>query len=237
MSTQVEAKTWKDVWAARQLDPARPSVLSRLLAADGMDTGFGSVEEDSWRRYVLKTAALLGIGPQSSVFEVGCGAGAWLHELDRLGCQIAGLDASPALIGYAREHMPRGDWHLGDASTLAPQPACDFAVASGVFLYFPSLEYAGTVLERMTRKARVAVAILDVPDLATRDAALAERRRIAGENEYRRRYAGLDHLYFARSWFQSALESLGAARIEIRDQQIEGYANSRFRFNVYAWLG
>ncbi|MGH9600272.1 MAG: hypothetical protein ACRD27_10440, partial [Terracidiphilus sp.] len=54
-------KTWKDVWDARRLDPSRPSVLSRLLAADGMDTGFGSVGEEPWRKFVLETAAAAGI--------------------------------------------------------------------------------------------------------------------------------------------------------------------------------
>ena len=232
----MSAQTWKEVWGTRRLDPARPSVLSRLLAADGMDTGFGSVDEEAWRSYVLETASAIGIHSRSSVFEVGCGAGAWLYELGRLGCEIGGLDASAALIGYAREHLPCGCWQIGDASTLETVLACDFVVASGVFLYFPSLEYARDVLERMVGKARQGVLVLDVPDLATRDAALAERKRIAGEDEYRRRYAGLDHLYFDRSWFQSTLASLGAARIRIQNQSIDGYANSQYRFNVFAWL-
>jgi trans-aconitate methyltransferase len=232
----VRPQTWKDVWDARRIDSSRPTVLSRLLAADGMDTGFGSVEEKPWRSYVLKAATAIGIHAESSVFEVGCGAGAWLYELSRLGCEIGGLDASPALIGYAREHLPAGRWLQGDASTLETVPRYDFVVSSGVFLYFPSLEYAQGVLDLMVSKARMGVLVLDVPDLATRDAATAERHRIAGEESYRRRYDGLDHLYFDRSWFQSTLTSLGVPRIRIENQCIDGYSNSRYRFNVFAWL-
>lgn len=230
------AQTWKDVWNARRIDPSRPSVLARLLAADGMDTGFGSVEEDSWRAYVLRTAADIGIGPRSSVFEVGCGAGAWLYELHRLGCEVAGLDASPALVGYAREHLPRGNFSVGEAAALEPAPAYDFVISSGVFLYFPSLDHAARVLERMMRKASRGLLILDVPDLALREDALAARRGAMTEEKYRSRYEGLDHLYFPRAWFRSQLHRLGVRRIEIRDQSIDGYGNSRYRFNVLAWL-
>jgi len=229
-------QTWKQVWDARRLDASLPSVLARLLAADGMDTGFGSVGEEPWRQYVLETAAAIGIQPHNSVFEVGCGAGAWLYELSRLECQVAGLDASPALIGYARDHMPEGNWLLGDAAALDPSPPYDFLVSSGVFLYFPSLDYARGVLERMVSKARDGVLLLDLPDLSKREDALAERRRMTGEDVYRRRYAGLDHLYFDKAWFQQTLESFGVTRIRIEDQRIDGYSNSRYRFNVYAWL-
>lgn len=232
MSTQ----TWKDVWDARRIDPSRPSVLARLLALDGMDTGFGSVDEEPWRAYVLRSAAEIGIHPGSSVFEVGCGAGAWLYELACMGCDVAGLDASPALIGYAREFLPQGNWLIGEAAGLEPLPACDFVVSSGVFLYFPSLEYAHRVLERMVRKARQGVLILDVPDAALHLQALAARRQTMDEETYRRRYRGLDHLYFERTWFQSALAGLGAVRVNICNQSIDGYGNSAYRFNVFAWL-
>lgn len=230
-------QTWQEVWEARRIDPARPTVLAQLLAADGMDTGFGSVGEEAWSRYVLDTAETIGIVAESSVFEVGCGAGAWLYELDRMGCQVAGLDGSATLIGYAREHLPRGHWTIGDAASLDAEPRYDFVVSSGVFLYFPSLDYAQSVLARMAAKARRGLLILDVPDLATREAALAERMRIAGGASYQQRYQGLDHLYYAREWFDATLAALGLHRTVIRDQAIDGYINSRYRFNVFAWLG
>jgi trans-aconitate methyltransferase len=229
-------QTWKAVWEARQLDASRPNPLAQLLAADGMDTGFGSVGEQAWRRYVVETARTIGIEPGCSVFEVGCGAGAWLYELDRIGCQVAGLDGSAALIGYARQHLPRGQWTVGDAADLDPRPRYDFVVSSGVFLYFPSLDYARTVLERMVQKASMGLLVLDVPDRACRDAALAERMRIAGD-DYGQRYDGLDHLYYERSWFQDALASLGIRRTVVGDQSIEGYINGQYRFNIFAWLG
>jgi len=214
--------------------PAAGSLLARLMAADGLDTGFGSVGEEPWRRFVLETAAALGITPGRSVFEVGCGAGAYLYELYRQGCRVAGLDASSALMGYAEQAMPEAQWQLADASQLDPSTKYDFVISSGVFLYFPSLDYAQRVLERMVRKARHGVMVLDVPDLATRDQAEAMRRRMAGEEAYASKYEGLDHLYISKRWFRSTLAPLNVADVRIRNQQIEGYANSAYRYNVFA---
>jgi trans-aconitate methyltransferase len=205
------------------------------MAADGLDTGFGDVDEASWRAFVRHTAAVAGLGAGDSVFEVGCGAGAYLYELSRTGCRVGGLDASEALLGYARAVMPEGRWSHGDASALDPAEPWDATVACGVFLYFPDLDYARAVLQRMARKARRVLMVLEVPDLAKRDATESMRRRLRGEAEYAAKYDGLSHLYMAKSWFETTLPELGFGKIRIEDQAIEGYANSAARYNVYAW--
>jgi SAM-dependent methyltransferase len=230
------AQNWKEVWEARQMDRTRGSVLAQLLAADGFDTGFGSLSESAWRQYVRQTAAAIGITPGASVFDVGCGSGAYLFELHQIGCRVAGLDASSALIRYANAVMPSGHWVCADAAELDISEPYDFVVASAVFLYFPSLGYSRCVLERMVAKARHGVLISDVPDLAKRALAMELRKREMGENAYVRRYAGLEHLYFDKAWFTTTLAALGVARARIEDQCVEGYANSAYRFNVFGWF-
>jgi trans-aconitate methyltransferase len=230
------AATWKEVWEARRLDPAYGSVLAQLLAADGFDASFSLIGDESWRRHVLGTAAVIGIGPGASVFDVGCGAGAYLFELAGQGCTVAGLDASSTLLRYAAQTMPAGDWIHADAAELDVREPYDFVIASASFHYFPSLDHAAGVLRRMVRKARRGVMVLDVPDLAKRDAAIESRRRMAGEEEYACKYSGLDHLYFDRAWFRTVLSDAGVARVEIADQRIEGYANAAHRYNVFGWL-
>jgi trans-aconitate methyltransferase len=229
------AKTWKEVWASRRLDPARASTMSRLLAADGWDTGFGNVEEAAWQRYVERTARAIGMTPGSRVFEVGCGAGAYLFALHEAGCEVAGLDPSAALLTYARDAIPHGRFVLAEAADLDPLAQYDFVVSSGVFLYFPCLDYARNVLERMVRKARRGVMVLDVPDLAKRDDALELRRAWAGDRAYAQKYQGLDHLYYDRAWFEAVLAAAGVTRMRIDDQEIDGYANAVHRYNVLAW--
>ena len=224
---------WKDVWAARTLDPARTSLLERLMAADGLDTGFGSVTEAAWRALVERTARTLGLAAGSRVFEVGCGAGAFLYPLAEIGCVVGGLDQSDALIGYASAALPDGQWLQGDASALDPAEAWDVVLACGVFMYFPDPNYARGVIARMAAKATRAVAILDVPDLARREEAMAFRRGSMGAVEYQERYRDLDHLFYDRSWMQRVLTEVGATDVRIEDQQVSGYQNARFRFNAF----
>lgn len=227
---------WKDVWAARTLDAGKASRLEQLMAADGLDTGFGSVSEAAWRAFVVRTAASLGLVKGSRVFEVGCGAGGFLYPLYEAGCVVGGLDQSEALIGYASAAMPEGQWTQGDASVLEPSEAWDVVLACGVFMYFPDPGYARGVIARMAAKATRAIAILDVPDVARREDAMAFRRGSMGEAEYEAKYRGLDHLFYDRSWMKRVLIEVGATDVRIEDQQVSGYQNARFRFNAFATL-
>lgn len=228
--------SWKRVWDARQLDTSRPSTLARLMAADGLDTGFGDVSEANWRTFVAAIASELDIGANDRVFEVGCGAGAFLYELWRNGAVVTGVDQSAALVGYAREAMPTGKFAVGDAADIDPADQHDIVVACGVLLYFPDLDYASRVVAAMCRKARRAVAILDNPDATKREAAMALRRAAAGgAAAYEARYRGLDHLYFDKEWMRTALEREGMTAVRIEDQRIAGYTNAAYRFNAIAF--
>lgn len=227
--------TWRQVWEARKLSSDEGSTLAALMVADGLDTGFGSAPEESWREFVRDSAATLGVATSSSVFEVGCGAGAYLYELAQQGCAVAGSDISSAQIEHVRQAIPGGVFRVEEAHLIEADEAFDFVVATGVFQYFPSLDYAQEVLQRMASKARRGVAVLDIPDADTKDEAMAFRRGSMGEDEYAQRYAGLDHLYIDRGWLESQLPPLGFERWRLEDQSISGYWNSAFRFNMFAW--
>jgi trans-aconitate methyltransferase len=223
---------WAEVWARRTLDTRLPSTLARLMAADGFDTSYASASEEAWRTFVEESAATLGIAAGDDVYEVGCGAGAFLLPLAERDVRVGGLDASPALVAMAREAMPGGAFEVRSASELDEAP-CDVVVSCGVFLYFPDTDYAARVVGAMVRKARRGVAILEVPDLARREGALAMRRGHLGEAEYEARYRGLDHLYFDRAWMRETMERAGLVDVVVRDQSIAGYANGAFRFNAF----
>jgi SAM-dependent methyltransferase len=227
---------WSEVWANRQLDPSKGSVTAQLLAADGFDTGFGNVAEAHWTAYVDQWTAAMEITPETSVFEVGCGAGAFLYEMHRRGCHVGGIDQSSALIEIAKSVMPDGRFEVADAAELSLEPRTDIVVSSAVFLYFPSLEYASAVLRRMATRAERGVLILDLPDLARRDAAMAHRiATVGGQQAYEERYRGLDHLYFSRNWVEETLTSCGLVEVRTADQNLAGYANGEFRFNAWGF--
>jgi len=229
----VSEQTWSAVWERRTLDRGA-STLEALMRADGLDTGFGNVSEAAWRAFSERVGDRLGVGAGTRVFEVGCGAGAFLWPLAQRGASVAGLDGSATLVGYAREAMPDGRFVQSDARDLDTTETFDVVLACGVFMYFPHESYAAEVVAKMAAKSTRALAILDVPDRATRDAALAHRRGTLGPEEYAKKYAGLDHLFLDRAWLETQVKSAGFTHVATEDQRVDGYANAAFRFNVFA---
>jgi SAM-dependent methyltransferase len=236
MTTAGSADRWREVWAKRSLDRSHATTLSMLMAADGLDTAFGEISEAAWCDSARRWAARLRARSGASVYEVGCGAGAFLWVLERLGCSVGGIDLSASLIESAREVMPAGQFDIGEAIDLAAEPKADVVVSFGAFLYFPNLDYAAAVIAAMAARARTAVAILDLPDLATRADALAHRIELAGgEAAYRQRYDGLGHIYYDRRWVADRLRDSGLADVATATQDIRGYANGPFRFNAWGF--
>lgn len=225
------SNNWHTVWNKKSVLDAKPSVLENLIAADGFDI-FGGIEQSGWLNHVRRIGARLGITEGASLYEVGCGAGAFLYPFHAAGHPVGGSDFSSSLVTSAREAMPGADIDAREAAEIDPQTRYDVVLAHGVFLYFPTLEYAAVTLRKMLEKATVSVGVFDVPDVTKKDYALELRRGHLGEEEYNRKYEGLDHLYYPREWFHETLAGTGAS-VEIEDQQIPGYLHNSYRYNVY----
>lgn len=222
-------QNWRAIWNRRDgklgADP-----LQSLIELDGFDAGAGRIMAEDWRAYARLIADRLQLQPGQSVYEVGCGAGAFVFALRELGIRVGGLDYSANLIAKAGEAMPEGDFTLGDAGSLPLQPRYDVVLANSVFHYFPDQDYAGQVLARMLEKATRAVAILELPDNALREQAERVRRDSLTPSAYEEKYRGLAHFYYDRAWFSSFAAARGHG-CELFDQCIPNYAQSPFRFN------
>jgi len=82
-------------------------------------------------KYLNKLLTLL--PPQSSVLDLGCGAGIPVDTtLTAKGHLVTGLDISKTQISLARKNCPRGDFQLKDISSLKPR---QYAVAAVVSFY------------------------------------------------------------------------------------------------------
>ena len=220
---------WRRVWRGRPLDDesATPS-LETIMEIDG----FGATDPAAWSAGIGQTRTRLGVQPGDTIFDVGCGAGAFLYPLvHQFRHRVGGIDYSEGLVETARRAMPGMQFSVAEASLLDEDERYDFVVAHSTFQYFPTLDYAGTVLRRMMNKARKAVAVLDVSDAARRDDLESLRRGSLPDGEYEQRYSGLDHLYYDRSWFEEFARAAGA-RVEVFEQAIPTYETRGLRFNV-----
>jgi len=222
---------WQKIWNNRTLTSSSLNPLGDLMKMDGFDI-LGHINENAWRNYVKTVSQKLAITAQDSIFEVGCGAGAFLYPFFEQGHQVGGIDYADNLLSIAQEFMPGNEFEHAEASALNIKKQYDYVIANGVFLYFGTYDYAERVLQQMLTKAKKGIAILDTPDQATQALALIARKQGMGEAEYAERYQGLDHLYFSRSWFQAALK-MAEISIKIEQQNITGYLHNPYRFNVF----
>jgi hypothetical protein len=67
--------------------------------------------------------------------------------------------------------------------------------------------------------------------MAKRSEFEAVRRGSLGQESYERMYRNLPHQYYERGWFV-ALAAAQGVEIAIYDRVVDGYENSRYRFNV-----
>lgn len=226
-------QNWHGVWSRRGSEIAgksRSDRLQALIDLDGFDTGAGRILAEDWRTYAGLIIQRLGLHPGQSVYEVGCGAGAFLYALREQGIEVGGMDYAESLIQQARVAMPEAPFKHDEAAQLEFEPHVDFVLANGVFHYFCNEDYATQVLERMLIKANKGIAVLEIPDLASRDEAERIRRDLLTPSAYEEKYRGLEHLYYSRDWFRQLAERRGYC-CELFDQCVPNYAQSEFRFN------
>lgn len=107
-----------------------------------------------------------GVGPGTTVLDVGCGAGRFCREAADRGAEVAGIDAAEGLLAIARERTPEGDFREGDMMSL-PWEDDAFDLVTG-FSTFQFADDPVTALAEAKRVARpgcpVAVAVPGRPE-------------------------------------------------------------------------
>jgi len=142
---------------------ARPdrSPLETLLAAEG---SVAYDPEPAWRDFVEHVVESLDVGPGTSIWDVGCGAGAFLYPLWENGYIVGGVDDSSDRIAVASAAMPQGHFVVGQPARVDPAEPWDVVIASRGFAACADLDQARGLLARMVAKATHAVVVLNVPD-------------------------------------------------------------------------
>ena len=70
---------WKEIW--NKEERVNKIVLETLIKADGFDSGAGSFSVDDWIEYTQQFFNKLDIKENESIFDVGCGSGAFVFPL------------------------------------------------------------------------------------------------------------------------------------------------------------
>ena len=167
---------WKKIWDA----PLRVDkfVIEVLLKANGFDEKEGGFSASAWLEYVEAFYQKLGLDSNSTtLYEVGCGAGAFLYPFERKGGVVAGMDYSKALIELAARLMPARQFVCSEALALDPTEKFDVVVSHSLFHYLQNLNEAEQVAEKMIAKANRVVAFLDLNDARKEAVYVAERKK------------------------------------------------------------
>jgi trans-aconitate methyltransferase len=229
-------RSWHQVWQNKglsltSLDLPSEHLLERLMDLDGYYSPTSSVSAQDHEVQFRHAVDALDIGLRDTVFEVGCGAGAFLYWLSDRCASVGGLDYAASLIAHARRALPAADLHHGDARSLAITPKYDVVLSNGVFIYFPDEQYAYDVLCRMIQKSRRAVGILDVNDAEHQRE--FEQMRTMSQGDQRSQYDGLEQLYLARDFFEEVAAEHGLS-CQINKPRTPNSVNAKFRYHV--WL-
>lgn len=168
-------------------------MLSKLRGAVSTKTNLGGFSEENVREFYDNIRARLEIRDGESIFDLGCGSGAFLHYLREKGHIVAGMDYSASLVEIAAAYLPDMDIKEGEAVELPARPQFDHVVAMGLSAYFPDLEYAENVLRIMLEKSTKSAAMINVLDPEFR--MTYEKIRSGGSDN------GLTHFYIDKAWF------------------------------------
>jgi len=219
---------WHEIWNNRVLDSSEKLNLEALIRLDGFDTGVAQISSSAWLDGVARMAEMIGIEDGESVFEFGCGSGAFLCALKEVrAIKGAGIDYSHSLIEIAKRALPEMHFTCEEAQNVSPDIEYDYCISHSVFHYF-DMAYAEKVLGIMAAKARKAVIVLEIPDAETREAAETIRRDKLTQDEYEQKYAGLEHNYYPRKWFSDQAQKLNMACKFIENQIHYGQKDFRY---------
>lgn len=220
-------KSWDLLWEKKGED----AEVFDPIGLIGFDKAINVPKQQFVGQIIETIRANLELLPSDKLLEVGCGAGMLLIPLSKLAKTAHGVDLSLSLINKLRKAHPELAVFLAEANNLPFENECyDKILVHSVFQYFPSIKYSSDVVLELLRvcKKPGSIFIMDVPDL--------EKKRECIEymsKSHPKKYSdkSLQHLFYHKNFFESVCSQKNL-KYQIFDQNIKGYENSRFRFNV-----
>ena len=79
---------WQEIW--NKDERINKIILEMLIKADGFDSGAGSFDVNNWLEYTNYHFSKIDIKENDTIFDVGCGSGAFLFPLYLKNYKIGG---------------------------------------------------------------------------------------------------------------------------------------------------
>lgn len=154
-------------------------MLASLLEADQLaSAGF---DDETWMDFVERVVEALDVGPGTTVWDAGCGAGSFLYPLSLNHYVVGGVDPSVDRIALARAAMPAARLAVGPVLDFNPAEAWDVVVASGGLSACRDADDVRALLARMAARATHAIALLRVDEEAGPGVGRGELLRMLAE--------------------------------------------------------
>ena len=138
---------WKEIWN-RRTRLLEEVTLDALIKADGFDVGAGQVDVDNWQKYIQDISKQIYLKDTDTIFEIGCGAGAFIYPFFLKGHKVGGIDYSKSMVNLAKITMPGMVFESKDAVQFEMSCKYDIVLSNSVFQYFDSFEYAKKVIHK-----------------------------------------------------------------------------------------
>ena len=217
---------WHYIWSQKKFGGSELN-LDSLINYNGFNNNKFKVLESAFLENSKFIVDLLGINDEDSVYEVGCGCGAFLKALSYYkNIKVGGIDYSKGHLNLAEKIFPFGDFTLSNALDLDSHKKYDYVISHSMFQYCNLFE-AKTILHLMHSKSTKSLAILDIPNIEMKYE--AEKARLDNYGLDYLDQPELIHQYYKKDWFIKQFNNF-----ENQMQIVDSFLDSpqkKFRFN------
>ncbi len=236
---QINESNWYKIWNAKKLDKLEIINLEELIKINGFDSAVGGYSPKEWLLMISSFVKLLNLKSNTDIYEIGCGAGTFLYSIKKIiDVNCYGIDYSSYLINIAKTLLRDSQFKVSEAILMPSfKKKFDIIFAHSVFHYFPNQNYAFEVIKKANKllKPGGKICLLDLNDKKYEKESLQIRMNsFINEEEYKKSYKGLEHLFLCKENLEFNLKKLGFKDIKFFDPVTKGNFIRKYRFNVMA---
>jgi glycerol-3-phosphate cytidylyltransferase len=226
--------SWKNIWDNRIIKSKIKSSnfnLKNSMILNGHYEGPGKIPIISWKKYGSKLRKVLNINRKDTLFEVGCGSGAFLYLFKDLK-KIGGCDYSNELIKYCKKFLKKHSKNIinKNSDQINDKLKYKFVFSHGL-LHYLSDSLARKTIIQMIKKSKDKIAILDIPNKKFEKKYMALRIKSLGKKKYKKNYNKLPHNLYSKSFFNEIAKKTNCNHYFFQNI-IENHKQGKYRFNV-----